>query len=139
MIWQKPPSMGAMAQRYEAPSKRIQFCIRFLDSVWDGFFPKELSLCHKLWFLNTNILTTQCCKTLDISNYDFCYIKQSKFERSKFYIIWLILDIYVLENLDLLQRLNSFAAKHPIYFGNLVVITFDNLYWILSGRIKTCK
>ena len=77
---------------------------------------KELSFCHNLWFSNPNIFATQCripsnqikyiylsqaqkhrkyhilehiykLETLDISNYEFCYIKQYKFEISKFYDI----------------------------------------------------
>ena len=48
-------------------------------------------------------------QTLDISNYDFCNIKQSKFEISKDYNN-LVVDIQVLENWDLLQRFN-FGVK----------------------------
>ena len=42
------------------------------------------TLIFKSLYLNNPMLYT-----LDISNYDFFYIKQSKFEISKVYIIWL--------------------------------------------------
>ena len=43
--------------------------------TWHDFINtnlKELSLCHKLWFSN---LWNQMLQTIDISNYEFCWIK----------------------------------------------------------------
>ena len=48
---------------------------------------RELSLCTKLRFFNHFFLATQYCNVvhLNISNYEFCQINQSKFEISKVY------------------------------------------------------
>ena len=47
-------------------------------------------------------------QTLDISNYEICFIKLSKFEISNIYTFWL--QRQGLENLSFWQRLNSFSV-----------------------------
>ena len=65
---------------------------------------KELSLCHKLWFSNPHIFTTQCCRPKIFQTVNCVRSNNQSLKFKKFTPT----DCKGLENLSLWQRINSF-------------------------------
>ena len=73
--------------------------------------PKELTLCHKLWFYNPNISGTQCRKPLIFQTYIFWSNKSHSLKFQRF---------TTLESKDIGIRKSEFVTKSQFLYRSLI-------------------
>ena len=82
--------------------------------------PKELTLCHKLWFSNPNIFGTQCRKPLIFQTYIFWSNKSHSFKFQRF---------TTLESKNIGIRKSEFVAKSQF-------LSVKSGSWVMIGHIS---
>ena len=101
--------MNNLLNKYTNSSKRLQKILH----IW-----KELSLCHKLWFSNLYIFSTQCCRPYYSNLWIMLDQIIQRFKISKVYTSHRYQNICVCSNNSFPLPSLFWATCFPLFFSN---------------------